>query len=175
VGLEGIRGHEQVEAPGTARRDPPAAPLAVAAQRVRRRPLGAATPVTCVEEVEVRVHDMAREVLDVRRVALLTTAAARAALGAGAAEPGALADGRAGRGAVGDAVEEGEVMGDIALDAPRRELDDAEAVIAGEEAQNVGCRRNIHRGGSGCAVLGGRLITAEGVSGNPRAKSKWHT
>jgi hypothetical protein len=141
--LEGIWGHEQVEAPGAAGGDPPAAPLPVATQRVRRRPLGAATPVTCVEEVEVRVHNMAREVLDVRRVALLTTAAACAALGAGAAEPDALADGRAGRGAAGDAVAEGEVMCDVTLDAPRRELDDAGTVTAGEQTRDADGRRRI--------------------------------
>jgi hypothetical protein len=119
MALEGALGHEQVKAPSAACHDPPAAPAPVAAQRVWRRPLGAAAPIAGVEEVEVGVHDVAREVLDVRRVALRTTAAARAALGADAAEPGALADRRTGGGAVGDAVEEGEVMGDIALDAPR--------------------------------------------------------
>jgi hypothetical protein len=119
MALEGALGHEQVKAPGAACHDPPAAPAPVTAQRVWRCPLGAAAPVASVEEVEVGVHDVAREVLDVRRVALRTTTAACAALGAGAAEPGALADGRAGRRAVGDAVEEGEVMGNIALGAPR--------------------------------------------------------
>jgi hypothetical protein len=120
VGLEGTRGQEQVEAPGAARRDPPAAPLPVATQRVRSRPLRAATPVAGIEEVEVRVHDVARKILDVGGVALRTTAAARAALDAAAAEPGALADRRAGRGAAGDAVGEGEVMGNIPLGAARR-------------------------------------------------------
>jgi hypothetical protein len=119
MALEGTLGHEQVKAPSAARHDPPAAPAPVAAQRVRRRPLGAATPVAGVEEVEVRVYDVPREVFDVRRVALQPSAAARAALGAGAGEPGALADGRTGRGAARHAVEEGEVMDDVALGAPR--------------------------------------------------------
>jgi hypothetical protein len=133
----------------------------MAAQRVRGRPLGA------VEEVEMRVHDMVREVLDVRRMASRTTAAARAAESAGAAEPGALADGRAGGGAARDPVAEGEMMGDVALDAPRRERDDARAVTAGEQAQDVLCRRSIHRAGCGYAVLDDRLIAERSVSIDP--------
>jgi hypothetical protein len=164
MALEGTLGREQVIAAGAARRDPPAAPPPVPAQRVRRGPLGAATPVAGVEEVEVRVHDVAREVLNVRGVALGTTAAARAALSAGAAEPGALADGRAGGGAARDPVAEGEVMGDIALDAPRRERDDAGAVTPGEQAQDVDCRRRINRRVSGYVVLDGRLMTERGIS-----------
>jgi hypothetical protein len=111
----------------------------------------------------MRVHDVVREVLDVGRVASRTTAAARAAESAGAAEPGALADGRAGGGAARDPVAAGEMIGDVVLDAPRREGDDARAVAAGEQAQDVLCRR----AGCGCAVLDGRLTAERSMSVNP--------
>jgi hypothetical protein len=111
----------------------------------------------------MRVHDVVREVLDVRRMASRTTAAARAAESAGAAEPGTLADGRAGGGAARDPVAAGEMIGDVVLDAPRREGDDARAVAAGEQAQDVLCRR----AGCGCAVLDGRLTAERSMSVNP--------
>jgi hypothetical protein len=143
VALEGSLGHEHVEAAGAARRDPPAAPLPVPVECVRRRPLGTLAEVAGVEEVEVRVHDMIREVLDVRRVAVRTTAAARAALDTGTVGPRALPDARAGCGAVGDAMAEEEVICDVALGAPRRERDDSGTVAAGEVAQDVDCSRRI--------------------------------
>jgi hypothetical protein len=161
VAREGTLGHEQVIATGAARRDPPAAPLPVPAQR---GPLGTATPVAGVEKVEVRVHDVVREVLDVRRVALRTTTAARAPKGAAAAEPGALVHGRAGGGASRDPVVEGEVMGNVALDVPGRERDDAGAVTPGEQAQDVDRRRGINRRVCGYVVLDGRLMTECGIS-----------
>jgi hypothetical protein len=119
MALQSSLGHEHVEAAGAARRDPPGAPPPVPAECIGRRPLGTLAEVAGVEEVEVRVHDVVREVLDVRRVAVRTTAAARAALDAGAAGPRALPDGRAGRRAVGDAVTEEDVICDVALGAPR--------------------------------------------------------
>jgi hypothetical protein len=161
---EGTLGREQVIAAGAARRDPPAAPPPVPAQRVRRGPLGAATPVAGVEKVEVRVHDVVREVLDVRRVALRTTAAARAPKGAAAVKPGALAHGRAGGGASRDPVAEGEVMGDVALDAPGRERDDAGAATPREQAQDVDRRRRISRRVCDYVVLDERRMTECGIS-----------
>jgi hypothetical protein len=105
-----------------------------------------------------------REVLDVRRVALRTTATARAPKGAAAAEPGALAHGRAGGGAARDTVAEREVMGDVALDAPRRKRDDAGAATPGEQAQDVDRRRRMSRRVCGYVVLDGRLMTERGIS-----------
>jgi hypothetical protein len=45
-------------------------------------------------------------------------------------------------------------------------------VVAGEQAWYVDCRRRIDRGGSGYAVLGGRQMTADGVSGDPRGENQ---
>jgi hypothetical protein len=171
--LESTLRCEHVQTAGAARRNLAAAPPPVAAQRIRRRTLGALAEVTSVEQVEVGVSDVLREAIDVRCVALLTTAAACAALDAGAAEPRALADGRAGRGAVGDAVVEEEVMCDVALDASRRERHVTRAVNSGKQAQDIGCTwfrrlRCRHRGIQtrmrDQAVLECGLMTTIGVS-----------
>jgi hypothetical protein len=56
------------------------------------------------------------------------------------------------------------VIGNVTLDAPRRDRDDARAVTTGEVAQGVGGPRSRYGRVYGYAVVGGGLTTERGMS-----------
>jgi hypothetical protein len=105
-----------------------------------------------------------------RRVAVRVTAATPASDGTGAAEPGAVANERVCSGAGRDAMEDGEMLDDIALDGPRRERDVTRAVTSDKQAHNIGrawsrrLDRLVLMSQCGMAVLTGGLIAKRDIS-----------